>query len=157
MTSTPPDPSPPAAAAGAAAHRADRSTDPPSPGSASRGLGAPKYWGLMHYRQAGAFGTEMALTGRFFTAEEAFEAGAINRVAPKGQHLEVARELAAEVCKNPPLSVRAPVRSRRWYMHRQSQEIMMHSAPLKLYLSEDFQEAASAFAEKRPPKPFKGR
>jgi len=123
----------------------------------SRGLGAPKYWGLMHYRQAGAFGTEMALTGRFFTAEEAFEAGAINRVAPEGEHLAVARELAAEVCKNPPLSVRATVRSRRWYMRRQSEEIMMHSSPLKLYLTEDFQEAASAFAEKRPPKQFKGR
>lgn len=123
----------------------------------SRGLGAPKYWGLMHYRQAGAFGTEMALTGRFFTAEEVLAAGVINRVAPKGKHLEVARELAAEVCKNPPLSVRATVRSRRWYMQRQSEEIMMHSAPLKLYLTEDFHEAASAFAEKRQPRPFKGR
>jgi hypothetical protein len=28
---------------------------------------------------------------------------------------------------------------------------------LKLYLSEDFQEAARAFAEKRTPGPFKGR
>jgi hypothetical protein len=28
---------------------------------------------------------------------------------------------------------------------------------LKLYLTEDFQEAARAFAEKRPPAPFKGR
>ncbi len=123
----------------------------------SRGLGAPKYWGLMHFRQASAFGTEMALTGRFFSAEEAFEAGAINRVAPKGKHMDVARELAAEVCKNPPLSVRATVRSRRWFMNKQSQEIVMHSAPLKLYLSEDFHEAASAFAEKRAPRPFKGR
>jgi enoyl-CoA hydratase/carnithine racemase len=123
----------------------------------SRGLGAPKYWGLMNFRHAGAFGTEMALTGRFFSAEEAFEAGVINRVAPKGKHLEVARELAAEVCKNPPLSVRATVRSRRWYMNKMSQEIMMHSAPLKLYLTEDFHEAASAFAEKRKPRPFKGR
>ena len=42
-------------------------------------------------------------------------------------------------------------------MNQQSQEIMMHSAPLKLYLTEDFHEAASAFAEKRPPRPFKGR
>ena len=99
----------------------------------------------------------VALTGRFFTAEEAFEAGLVNRLAPKGKYLDVARELAAEVCKNPPLSVRATVRTRRWYMDRLMREIMMQTAPLKLYLTEDFQEAARAFAEKRPAGPFKGR
>jgi hypothetical protein len=31
----------------------------------------------------------------------------------------------------------------------------MQTAPLKLYLSEDFQEAARALAEKRKPGPFK--
>jgi hypothetical protein len=36
-------------------------------------------------------------------------------------------------------------------------EVTMQTAPLKLYLSEDFQEAARAFAEKRKPGPFKGR
>jgi enoyl-CoA hydratase/carnithine racemase len=122
-----------------------------------RGLGAARYWGLMHFRGAGAFGTEVALTGRFFTAEEAFAAGLINRVAPAGTHLDAAGELARAVCQNPPLSVRATVRSRRWYMDQLAREIMMQSAPLKLYLSEDFQEAARAFAEKRKPGPFKGR
>ena len=123
----------------------------------SRGLGASKYWGLLNYCGAGAFGTEMALTGRFFTAEEAKAAGLINRLAPEGKHLDVAKELAAEVCKNPPLSVRATVRTRRWYMEQITREIMMQTAPLKLYLTEDFQEAARAFKEKRPPGPFKGR
>lgn len=122
-----------------------------------RGLGGAKYWGLMHFRGAGAFGTEVALTGRFFTAEEAHAAGVINRVAPAGSYLEAARELALAVCQNPPLSVRATVRSRRWYMDQLGREITMQSAPLKLYLSEDFQEAARAFAEKRKPGPFKGR
>jgi hypothetical protein len=42
-------------------------------------------------------------------------------------------------------------------MHRRSEEMLHMSAPLKLYLSEDFQEAARAFAEKRPAGPFKGR
>ena len=37
------------------------------------------------------------------------------------------------------------------------EELKMQQAPLKLYLSEDFREAASAFAEKRQPRPFKGR
>jgi enoyl-CoA hydratase/carnithine racemase len=123
----------------------------------SRGLGGAQYWGLLNYRGGAAFATEMALTGRFFSAEEAHAAGLINRLAEPGTHLDAARELAAEVLKNPPLSVRATVRSRRWYMKRLLEEIKMQQAPLKLYLSEDFQEAARAFAEKRPPRPFKGR
>ena len=72
----------------------------------SRGLGGAKYWALLNFRGAAAFATEVTLTGRFFTAEEALAAGIINRVAPEGRHLEVAYELAAEVAKNPPLSVR---------------------------------------------------
>jgi hypothetical protein len=35
--------------------------------------------------------------------------------------------------------------------------VTMQTAPLKLYLTEDFHEAARAFAEKRPAGPFKGR
>jgi enoyl-CoA hydratase/carnithine racemase len=100
---------------------------------------------------------EAALTGRFFTAEEAHKANLINRVAPRGQYLEVARGLAEQVLKNPPLSVRSTVRMRRHYMDRLSREVMFMGAPEKLYLSEDFQEAARAFAEKRKPGKFKGR
>ena len=123
----------------------------------SRGLGASRYWALFQYRAAGAFGDEIALTGRFFTAEEAFAAGLINRLAPEGKHLEVARELALQVAKNPPLSVRSTVRTRRWYMERLTREAQFIAAPFRLYLTEDFQEAARAFTEKRPPRGFKGR
>jgi len=123
----------------------------------SRGLGASKYWALFHFRGAGAFGDEIAFTGRFFTAEEAFAAGLINRLAPQGKLHEVARELAGQVAKNPPLSVRSTVRARRFYMDKLAREALFMAAPLKLYLTEDFQEAARAFAEKRPPRPFKGR
>jgi len=123
----------------------------------SRGLGASKYWSLMHFRGGAAFSMEAALTGRFFTAEEAFKANLINRVAPKGKYLDVARELAAEVAKNPPLSVRSTVRLRRWYMDRMSREVMHMAAPERLYLTEDFQEAARAFTEQRKPAKFKGR
>jgi enoyl-CoA hydratase/carnithine racemase len=122
-----------------------------------RGLGASRYWALFQYRAAAAFGDEIALTGRFFTAEEAFEAGIINRLAPEGKHLEVARELALQVAKNPPLSIRTTVRTRRWYMERLTREAQFIAAPFRLYLTEDFQEAARAFAEKRPPGRFKGR
>lgn len=123
----------------------------------SRGLGASKYWSLMHFRGGAAFTMEAALTGRFFTAEEAFKANLINRVAPKGRYIDVAKELALEVAKNPPLSVRSTVRLRRWYMDRMSREVMHMAAPERLYLTEDFQEAARAFTEKRKPAKFKGR
>src|SRR5207237_9503947 len=99
----------------------------------SRGLGASRYWALFQYRAAGAFGDEIALTGRFFTAEEAFKAGIINRLAPEGQHLEVARELAQQVAKNPPLSVRTTVRTRRWYMERLTREAQFMAAPFRRY------------------------
>ena len=78
-------------------------------------------------------------------------------MAPAGTHFDVARQLAQAVGTNRPLSVQATVRSRRWYMDQLGREITMQMAPLKLYLTEDFQEAARAFVEKRAPGPFKGR
>jgi enoyl-CoA hydratase/carnithine racemase len=122
-----------------------------------RGLGGARHWGLLQFRGGAALATEVALTGRFFTAEEALSAGIINRLATPGKHLELALELARDIVKVPPLSVRATVRTRRWYMDQLSREITMQTQPLKLYLSDDFQEAARAFAEKRPARPFKGR
>ena len=123
----------------------------------SRGLGGAMYWGLTQFRGAAAFGTEVALTGRWFTAEEAHGAGMINRLAPAGEGLAAARALADEVNSNPPLSVRSTVRVRRQALARHRREIMAQTATEKLYLTEDFQEAARAFAEKREPAPFKGR
>jgi enoyl-CoA hydratase/carnithine racemase len=123
----------------------------------SRGLAGSRYWALLHYRGARSLATELALTGRFFTAEEALAAGIVDRVAPKGQHLEQARELARQVAANPPLSVRATVRTRRWYMDQLERETYLQTTPLKLHLTEDFKESARAFAEKRKAGPFKGR
>ena len=51
----------------------------------SRGLGGAQYWALLSARGGAAFATEMALTGRFFTAEEAYGAGLINRLAETGR------------------------------------------------------------------------
>ena len=123
----------------------------------SRGLAASRYWALLNYRGARSFATEVTLTGRFFTAEEALKAGIVDRVAPKGQHVEVATELAKQIAANPPLSVRATVRTRRWYMDQAEREAYLQTVPLKLHLTEDFKESARAFAEKRKAGPFKGR
>lgn len=122
-----------------------------------RGLGGTKFWAQLHFRGAGAFGDEVALTGRFFSAEEAFAAGIINRIVKPGKRMEAARELAEVIAKHPPLSVRVTTRARRWYLAQATRDATIHSDPLKLYLTEDFAEAARAFVEKRQPKPFKGR
>ncbi len=122
----------------------------------SRGLGSAKQWAQLHFR-GGAFADEIALTGRYFTAEEALAANQINRVAPTGKLMETAWALAEAVAANPPLSVRATVRTRRWRMEQVVREATFQQAPMKLYLSEDFHEAALAFKEKRKPRPFKGR
>ena len=81
----------------------------------------------------------------------------VDRVAAPGQHLEEALEMARAVAANPPLSVRATVRSRRWYMEQAEREAYLQTNPLKLHLTEDFKESARAFAEKRKPGPFKGQ
>ena len=123
----------------------------------SRGLGAAKHWAQFHFRGAGAFGDEVALTGRYFSAEEALAANLINRIAPVDTAREVATTLARAVAANPPLSIRATVRARRWYLDRYAKEAAFQQAPMRLYLTEDFHEAALAFKEKRKPGPFKGR
>ena len=94
----------------------------------SRGLGGAKYCALMNFRGAGAWATEVVLTGRFFSAEEALAAGLINRIAPESRHLEVACDLATQVAENRPLSVGATVRTRRWYMDQLEREVTMQTA-----------------------------
>lgn len=123
----------------------------------SRGLGGSVYWGLMRLKGAGAFGDEVALTGRWFTAEEAGAAGVVNRVAPTDGRLASAREYADMLAANPPLSVRSTVRARRLEIARVRSGLGALAAPEKLYLTEDFREAALAFAERRKPDPFRGR
>jgi enoyl-CoA hydratase/carnithine racemase len=123
----------------------------------SRGLSGARYWALAHFSGGGAFATEVALTGRYFSAEEALGAGMLSRVTPSGAHLQVARELAEQIAVNPPLSVRAVVRTRRWFMDRFEREVGGLNDAAQLYLTEDFNEAVRAHLEKRPPPAFKGR
>ena len=121
-----------------------------------RGLSGSKFWALMNFRGGNTLATEIALTGRFFSAEEMHAAGIIDRVSSKGKYLEDAIELAHQVNANPPLSVRATVRTRRLKMQQVGHEAQASVDPMRLYLTEDFQEAAAAFTEKRKPKPYKG-
>jgi len=121
------------------------------------GLSGAKYWALLNFRGGGSMAAQVSLTGRFFTAEEAFQRNLIDQVAPKGEHVALAQEMARGIAKNPPLGVRHTVQLRRWELRKVQQDAVRMVRAAKLNLTEDFRESARAFVEKRPAGPFKGR
>ncbi|MGV6874189.1 enoyl-CoA hydratase/isomerase family protein [Pseudochelatococcus sp. B33] len=122
-----------------------------------RGLYAGQYWSIMQFRGAGTFADEVFLSGRRFTGAEAAEKGVINRSVEPGTRMAAAEAFAGEILKNPPLSVRAMVRARRWHLQQHERQHTLFYEAAKLHLTEDFEESARAFAEKRPPKEYVGR
>jgi enoyl-CoA hydratase/carnithine racemase len=121
-----------------------------------RGLGGARFWSLLQTCGAGAFAAEVALTGRFFSAEEAHKAGIVCAVAPEGCVFEHAEPLAQRIAANPPLSVQSTVRVRRWFMDQAQRMAVAFTDPMKLYLTDDFREAVAVHVEKREPTGFKG-
>jgi enoyl-CoA hydratase len=96
---------------------------------------------------------ELALTGDPVGAERAAELGIVNRLAEPGGALAVARELAGTIVANAPLALAASKtivqRAAEWTEEEAWQkqgEIGGH-----VFASEDAQEGAKAFAEKRAP------
>lgn len=116
-----------------------------------RGLAGGRVWAKLNAFMPSKVVSEMLITGEPVAAPELYRLGLINRLVPTGQHLEAAAELAAKVLKAPPLSARAGVRLSRHQWVQPSADADMYIQPLKLHLSEDFQESSRSFVEKRPP------
>ncbi|MDT5145203.1 MAG: acetyl-CoA C-acetyltransferase [Mycobacterium sp.] len=97
---------------------------------------------------------ELILTGRRIGADEARQLGVVNRVAPQGQALAAARELAAEILEGSPTSVRL---SLKLMDHTESipNTVDAVTAPNdvvdELMTSADAIEGMTAFAMKRRP------
>jgi enoyl-CoA hydratase len=94
---------------------------------------------------------ELALTGRLISAETAFEHGLLVRLCEPGGALDSARELAAAIAAAAPLGVAAVKQLLRRTPGRTEEELWEEQVVLvdAVFRSEDAQEGARAFAEKR--------
>ena len=107
---------------------------------------------LLPQRIPPAIALEMLLTGEPITAARAAELGLVNRVTGDGGALDGALELASAIAANGPLAVatskQIAISSTEWSLaerwDKQGELVM------PIFGSEDAQEGAKAFAEKRP-------
>jgi len=100
-----------------------------------------------------AVAMELALTGDFLAAERAHQLGLVNTLVADGEALAAAHRLADRIAANGPLATLASkkvmVESRSW----PANERFTRQQPIigPVLTSQDAQEGARAFAEKRPP------
>lgn len=96
---------------------------------------------------------ELILTGRLLDAPRAAEIGLVSAVVPAGEALTVAREWAAEIADRGPLAVREAKRAIDLAFDRDLDAGLAEEldASERLFGSNDMQEGAAAFFEKRPP------
>jgi enoyl-CoA hydratase/carnithine racemase len=96
---------------------------------------------------------DLVLTARRITAAEALAMGLVSRVAPPAALLKAALEVAAQIARNAPVSLRQAKRAIDDGLHLPLEEAL--DLENRLYQdclgTKDRVEALRAFAEKRPP------
>jgi len=101
---------------------------------------------------------EMVLTGRFITAQEAFEAHLINKVVPVELYLDEALKMAEAVASMSPLAIRLAKEAvlKTYDSHLEEGLIFERKNFYLLFAGEDQKEGMQAFIEKRKPN-WKGK
>src|SRR5271165_5117475 len=101
---------------------------------------------------------EIILTGRPFTAEEAYEWGMVNRLCAPAKVVEDAVETARRIADNAPISVRQAKHAIHYGLQMDLASGMMLEieAYNRMVPTEDRREGIASFNEKRKPR-FKGR
>lgn len=96
---------------------------------------------------------EMVLTGDMTSAQELHAHGLINRLAPDGQALNVALELARKIAANGPLATVVSKQVMKESQDWPSTEVFARQDvyTLPVFKSNDAREGALAFSEKRKP------
>src|SRR5436305_5967580 len=96
---------------------------------------------------------ELALTGETIPAERAHELGVINRLAEPGGAVDAALELAARIAPNGPLALDATKQILQSQRDWSEDEFWAKQGEISgpVFVSQDAQEGAKAFAEKRDP------
>jgi len=97
---------------------------------------------------------DLLLTGRIFDAVEALKIGLISEIVPPEKLLDRARELAAQLAENSPLSLfntkRLLIEHARAELDSQIEAAIRENAGIRE--SADFREGVESFLEKRKPK-----
>jgi enoyl-CoA hydratase len=101
---------------------------------------------------------EMVLTGKFISADEAYQFGLVNRVVPVELYLQEAVRLAKEIAEMSPIALQLAKESVNKAQDTFLQEGLFFERKnfYMLFASEDQKEGMQAFIEKRPPV-FKGK
>jgi enoyl-CoA hydratase/carnithine racemase len=112
--------------------------------------------GASYARLADAMGPkrvkEMLFTGRLFTADEALEAGLVNRIVGADEIDEAVGVLAAQIASNAPLTLRATKEMLRRLAEARRLPPGADRDLIELcYTSDDFREGVASFLAKRKP------